>query len=39
MAGTLYRQVGNGKARRYEKVNLGCGRRPTALAGPYFLRT
>jgi hypothetical protein len=34
MAVTLYRQVGKGKARRYQKVNLGRGRRP----GPYFLR-
>jgi integrase len=38
MAVTLYRQVGKGKARRYQKVNLGRGRRPTNLAGPYFLR-
>jgi hypothetical protein len=38
MAVTLYRQVGNGKARRYQKLNLGCGRRPTNLTGPYFLR-
>ncbi len=38
MAITLYRQVGKGKARRYQKVNLGLGRRPTNLAGPYFLR-
>jgi len=38
MAVTLYRQVGKGKARRYQKVNLGLGRRPTNLAGPYFLR-
>ncbi len=38
MAVTLYRQVGKGKARRYQKVNLGPGRRPTNLAGPYFLR-
>src|SRR5258707_8288787 len=38
MAVTLYRQVGKGKARRYQKVNLGGGRRPTDLAGPYFLR-
>ncbi len=36
MAVTLYRQVGKGKARRYQKVNLGRGRRPTNLAGPYF---
>ena len=28
MAVTLYRQVGKGKARRYQKVNLGRGRRP-----------
>ncbi|MGA7931304.1 MAG: hypothetical protein WCA20_35580 [Candidatus Sulfotelmatobacter sp.] len=38
MAVTLYRQVGKGKARRYQKVNLGRGRRPTNLADPYFLR-
>jgi hypothetical protein len=38
MAVTLYRQVGKGKARRYQKVNLGRGRRPTNLGGPYFLR-
>jgi len=36
MAVTLYRQVGKGKARRYQKVNLG--RRPTNLARPHFLR-
>jgi hypothetical protein len=32
MAVTLYRQVGKGKARRYQKVNLGRGRavRPTS---------
>ena len=29
MAVTLYRQLGKGKARRYQKVNLGPGRRPT----------
>ena len=39
MAVTLYRQVGKGKARRYQKVNLGRGRRPADLTGPYFLRT
>jgi hypothetical protein len=33
MAVTLYRQVGKGKARRYQKVNLGRGRRPTNLTG------
>ena len=38
MAVTLYRQLGKGKARRYQKVNLGRGRRPTNLAGPYFMR-
>ena len=38
MAVTLYRQVGKGKARRYKRVNLGPGRRPSDLAGPYFLR-
>ncbi len=38
MAVTLYRQVGKGNARRYQKVNLGRGRRPADLTGPYFLR-
>jgi hypothetical protein len=38
MAVTLGRQVGKGKARRYQKVNLGHGRRPADLTGPYFLR-
>jgi hypothetical protein len=38
MAVTLYRQVGKGKSRRYQKVNLGRGRRPADLTGPYFLR-
>jgi hypothetical protein len=38
MAVTLYRQVGKGKSRRYKKVNLGKGRRPADLTGPYFLR-
>jgi hypothetical protein len=38
MAVTLYRQVGKGKTRRYQKVDLGRGRRPADLAGPYFLR-
>ena len=38
MAVTLYRQVGKGKSRRYQKVNLGKGRRPADLTGPYFLR-
>jgi hypothetical protein len=38
MAVTLYRQVGKGKSRRYQKVNLGRGRRPTDLSGPYLLR-
>ncbi|HYL14444.1 MAG TPA: hypothetical protein VEV41_15485, partial [Terriglobales bacterium] len=38
MAVTLYRQVGKGKARRYQKVNLGRRRRPADLTGPYFLR-
>jgi len=38
MAVTLYRQIGKGKARRYQKVNLGRGRRPADLTGPYFLR-
>ena len=32
------RQVGRGKARRYQRVNLGRGRRSTDLTGPYFLR-
>ena len=34
MAVTLYRQVGKGKARRYQKVNLGRGRRPRLGAHP-----
>src|SRR5580692_11557357 len=38
MAVTLYRQVGKGKARRSQKVNLGRGRRPADLTCPYFLR-
>ena len=38
MAVTLYRQVGKGKDRRYQRVNLGRGRRPADLTGPYFLR-
>jgi hypothetical protein len=38
MAVILYRQVGKGKARRYQKVNLGRARRPADLSGPYFLR-
>ena len=38
MAVTLYRQVGKGKSRRYRKINLGRGRRPADLTGPYFLR-
>ena len=38
MAVTLYRQIGRGKARRYRRVNLGPGRRPNDLSGPYFLR-
>jgi integrase len=38
MAVTLYRQVGKGKARRYQKINLGRGRRSAGLIGPYFLR-
>jgi len=38
MAVTLYRQVGKGRARRYQKVNLGRGRRPADLTGPYFPR-
>jgi hypothetical protein len=31
MAVPLYRQVGKGKARRYQKVNLGRRRRPADL--------
>jgi hypothetical protein len=38
MAVTLYREVGKGKARRYQKVNLARGRRPADLSGAYFLR-
>lgn len=38
MAVTLYRQVCNGKARRYQKVNLGRWAPPSDLTGPYFLR-
>ena len=38
MAVTLCRPVGKGKDRRYQKVNLGRGRRPADLTGPYFLR-
>ena len=38
MAVTLYRQVSKDKSRRYKKVNLGKGRRPSDLTGPYFLR-
>lgn len=38
MAVKIYRQVGKGKNRRYQRVNLGPGRRPSDLAGPYFLR-
>jgi len=38
MAVTLYRQVGKGKSRRYQKVNRGRGRRPADLNGPYFVR-
>lgn len=39
MAVTLYRQVkvSNG-GRRYVRVNLGRGRRPADLSGPYYLR-
>jgi hypothetical protein len=36
MALTLYRQVGKGKARRYQEVNLGRGRRPADLTVPTF---
>ena len=32
------RQVGKGKARRYNKVNLGGRRSPADLTCPYFLR-
>jgi len=35
MAVTLYRQVGEGKTRRYQKVNLGRGRRPADLTDPF----
>jgi len=38
MAVTLDRQVGKDKSRRYQKVNLGRGRRPADLTGPYLLR-
>ena len=38
MAVKIYRQVGKGKNRRYQRVNVGPGRRPSDLAGPYFLR-
>jgi hypothetical protein len=38
MAVTLYRQASKGKCRRYQKVNLGRGRRPADPTGPYFLR-
>lgn len=38
MAVTLYRQVGKGKASRYQKLNLGRGRRQADLKGPYSLR-
>jgi hypothetical protein len=31
MGVALYRQVGKGKSRRYQKVNLGRGRRPADL--------
>jgi hypothetical protein len=37
MAVTLYRQVGKGETRRYQKVNPGRGRRPAHLTVPYFL--
>jgi hypothetical protein len=37
MAVTLYRQVGKGKTRRFQKVNLGRGRRPAGLTDPNFL--
>jgi integrase len=38
MGVTICRQVVKGKARRYQKVNLGRGRRPADLTCPYFLR-
>jgi hypothetical protein len=38
MAVTLYRQVGKAKTRRYQKVNLGRGRRPADVTVPYLLR-
>ena len=34
----IYRQVGKSKDRRYQKVNLGRGRRPADLTGPFLLR-
>jgi hypothetical protein len=34
MAVTLYRQVGKGKARRYQKVNLDVGAAPPILPVP-----
>jgi hypothetical protein len=38
MAVTLYRQVGKGKARRYQKVNLGRRRRPADNGGASYLQ-
>ena len=38
MAVTLYRQVGKGKARRYQKVNLGRGRRPSSVLRELIVR-
>jgi outer membrane protein TolC len=38
MAVTLYRQVGKGKARRYQKVNLGRRRRPADNGSASYLQ-
>jgi integrase/recombinase XerD len=40
MAGTvsLYREVQDGKKRKYVPVNLGRGRQPVDLSGPFYLR-
>lgn len=35
---TVYRQVKVNTSRRYVRVNLGRGRRPADLSGPYYLR-
>jgi hypothetical protein len=39
MAVTLYRQVGKGNARRYQKVNLGRGPAPPISPVPTFCAT